>query len=192
MSPERLKNICIAGALSLAMAAPLWGPLAALAWAQNSATGTGTVGGRIVKGIAIAPQNTGLNFGNIVGQNAGTVTEAGGMNTFSNTQNNPGASNAGTVQDAMFSVTGEPGLYFSITTPASVVISHGADNLTVDLTNLSPAMHNWNQLNTAQDNPEVGAATGQYIFDIGGTLHMTATAGPGLYTGIWNEEVAYQ
>jgi len=181
-------KIWIVGTLFFLLAAPA---LAAPALAQNSATANGTASGKIVRGISIVADNAGLDFGNIVGTFVGTVAEAGGMNTFSNTENDPGA-NTGIVQDATFTVSGEPGLYFSISTPATVTIMHGATPLTVDLTNLSPAMHNWNQLNSAQDVPEIGAMAGQYLFNIGGTLHMTATAGPGVYTTTWNEDVQYQ
>ena len=167
------KSIMVAAALIVA-------GFAGNAFAQNSATANGTANATIIAPISISsPENNGgaLDFGNIVStSNGGTVSESGGNDNYTgDAGSNPGANNAGTIQDAVFDVTGADNAYFAYSSssvtglPAGFSVSlTGADNLSAQLSN-----------------------TGTYTITVGGTLTVPANAGAQNVSGTWTETAQY-
>jgi hypothetical protein len=75
----------------------------------------------------------------------------------------------GTVTAAKFTVAGEAGTTYSITLPGSVVLTNGANNMTVD-----------NFISTPT--PTGSLATGTEDIFVGATLNVAAAQASGLYT----------
>lgn len=165
------------------------------AMAQNSATATGTANATIIKPISfhVPATATGqyLLFGNIIGSSTGgTVTEAGGTNTFSNANLNPGV-NTGVVKDANFEVDGQPN--------ANIDIWHNAvaaglpAGFTLVLNGAGPEA-----VGTTQADDPAGSldatldGTGKYTFAVGGTLTVPANAGSGVISTTWTQVACYE
>lgn len=75
----------------------------------------------------------------------------------------------GTVKAAQFTVSGEAGTTYSITLPASVLLSNGGNTMTVDAFTSTPT-------------PAGSLATGTEDIFVGGTLNVAAGQVSGLYT----------
>jgi Mat/Ecp fimbriae major subunit len=157
---------------------------AGTAFAQNTATATGTANTSIIKPIALV-LHQGLLFGDVVpGASAGTVTVTngggvsyGGGATAAGTQNPDGAP-----QQAIWWVTGQTGFTFNFSSPGT--ITYGASpawppGMTVTLTDLSTA------------NPYPALTAGNNAFGEGGTLNVPANATAGAYSATWQETVNY-
>lgn len=143
---------------------------ASSAFAQVTASASASA--TILTPIAIANRSD-MNFGNLaVNNTAGTIvlstagarTANGGV-TFLN-------GNAGTVSAASFEVTGLEDATYSITLPpASITLTNGTSNLTVDTWTSSP---------TPTGTLSSG---GNQILDVGATLNVPASSSAGVYTG---------
>ncbi len=111
-----------------------------------------------------------LSFGNVAVSPtvAGTVvldptstrTQTGGVTLPANT---------GTVTAAKFTVTGESGTTYSITLPASVLLSNGGNTMIVNAFTSTPT-------------PTGSLASGTEDIFVGGTLNVAAAQVSGLYT----------
>ena len=152
--------------------------IASIASAQSSATATASASARVLTPIAIA-RITDLNFGTLVPGSGGTVivtpggvrSATGGISLISSA-----------VSAATFNVTGEVSTPYTITLPASILITNTVtptQQMTVD---------------TFASNPS-GTGTlsglGAQSLAVGATLHVTASQPSGLYTGTFNVTVAY-
>jgi hypothetical protein len=151
----RILTVMIVG---LAFSAALYG--------QSSATANASA--TIIGPIAIA-NTADMNFGNVaVGSSGGTVvlSPAGGRSVTGGVTL---PATAGTVGAAAFNVTGVDTYTFAITLPASVVISSGGNNMTVD-----------NFTSTPSGTGTIGA-TGTAL-TVGATLNVNASQPSGNYT----------
>jgi hypothetical protein len=123
----------------------------------------------IVAPIAIT-KVTDMDFGNVYvsATVAGTVVLAtDGSRTVTGGAGLPGT--AGTPSAASFTVTGTAAANFTITLPASVTISNGGNNMTVDVFESDPT------------SPAV-LTGGSVTLDVGATLNVAAGQATGLYT----------
>lgn len=153
--------------------------MAVAAWTNlQAATATATVDANIIKSIGMTTLN-GLSFGDIsAGPTSGTVimtpagsrTATGGTTINSSTSGNP----------STFDVVGEPNASFTITLPASVLLSNAASNtMTVDNFTSSPTPTG------VLDN------NGQQKLFVGATLNVSANQPFGTYTGQMSVTVDY-
>ncbi len=149
---------------------------AATASAQASATTSASASARVLAKIQLA-KVTDLNFGDVVaGASLGTAV----VDTAGARSSTGGVSlAAGTVSQASFTVTGEPSKSYTITVPASVTISSGGNNMTVDSFTFSPS------------SPATLPGGGSDTLNIGATLHVAANQATGSYTNTFNVTVAY-
>ena len=145
-------------------------------YAQSSAT-TATSGSARVLGKIQLAKVTDLNFGDLVAgaalgtvvvDTAGARTSTGGVSLA-----------AGTVSQASFTVTGEPSKSYTITVPASVTLSSGANTMLVNGFVLSPVT------------PATIPVSGSGPLNIGATLNVGAAQATGSYTAPFNVTVAY-
>lgn len=138
----------------------------ATAFSQPGASATASATATIITPIAIN-KTSDMNFGNVaVNTNPGTVvlTPASGRSTTG------GCSlSGGTVTAAAFTVTGVAGVNFTITLPASVTITDGSTNMTVDAFSSSPV------------SPAV-LAGGTVNLTVGATLNVNGSQAPNIYT----------
>jgi len=135
-------------------------------FAQVSATANASA--TIVTPISIS-KNADMNFGNVATDGtvgtvilapAGTRTPSGGVTL---------PATAGTVAAASFAVAGSGSFTYAISLPASVVISSGANNMTVDTFTSTP-------------NAAGILSAGAQTLLIGATLNLTASQASGSYT----------
>lgn len=163
-------NICIA-AVTMTVGA-------SAAFAQvNTSTATATGTTTIIKPITIA-KNTDLAFGRIVRPTtgAGTVTMA---NTADTVAAAGGAvALASTTTRAKFTIAGESASTATLTVPATLTLTSGANNL---LVTLAPD----------QTSPLTLAATDTILY-VGGSFPVSNTTASGAYTGTFDVTVAYQ
>jgi hypothetical protein len=161
------------------------------AFAQSSATATGTATANVIHPITLTASRP-LAFGNVVpGAALGTLVIAGtsgGAQSFTGGVTQPGGQK-GTVSSAQFDVSGEGTYTYTITIPtAAVTISDGnaPDDMTVDTWTSSIAT-------TAGAGVLNGAlgAVGTQSFFVGGTLNVGAAQAAGSYTGSFSVTVAY-
>ena len=139
-----------------------------------AAQGTGQATANIVEAITIAPAAT-LAFGDIVGGTAGTVildTANGVTGTLTST---------GTRTSGTFDVDGEDGKTFSITLPASALITDpvSTDTMTV------------NAFTDSEGGTGTIPAGTAITIGIGATLNVLGTETAGSYTGTYNVDVDY-
>lgn len=132
-------------------------------FAQNSATATATA--VIVTPISIV-RVADMSFGNIIADaDGGTVLLVPvGTRTLTGLSS---PSVPGTIAAASFTVTGLNGATYSITLPASHIISSGGNDMTVD---------------TFTNNASGTLTSGTETFGVGATLHVGAAQTAGTYT----------
>jgi hypothetical protein len=106
--------------------------------------------------VAVSPTIAGT----VVLDPAGSRTKTGGVTLPVIT---------GTVTAAKFTVAGAAGTTYSITLPASVLLSNGGNTMTVDAFTSTPT-------------PTGSLATGTEDIFVGGTLNVAAAQASGLYT----------
>lgn len=135
--------------------------------------------------VIIAPltltHNSGamLNFGNVVNTTAGTVTVAAKDGAVSST--GVAGQNGATTAD-QFTVTGTNGIVFTVNTPASITVTSGANNMTINSVT--------SFCGTGTTSSCVASTTGTAV-GIGGTLSVSAAQAPGTYTGTYSLTVTY-
>ena len=163
------------------VAGMMLGGMAAPALAQTaSANANGTT--KIIQPIAIA-KLTDLAFGTVVRPSTGTnsvvINQTTGARTQTGTGN--GALITSTTSRATFTVTGEGASTFAISIPGTVVMSNGAQNITVTLV-ASAA--------TGTISSTIGN-TGTATIGVGGSFPTAATTASGNYTGTFATTVTY-
>lgn len=141
-----------------------------------AASTSGNASAKVVAPIAIA-EATALNFGSFsVGASGGTVviTQAGAVSKTGDVELVPstGATNA------VFNVTGAPSSTYSITPPASMTVTSGANSMTVNGFSV----------------PTTGLTlngSGAHTFNLGATLNVGSNQAQGTYTGTYSISVNY-
>jgi len=167
----------IRGLVVLALAAGVSVP----AFAQSSATASANATTRIIQAITLT-KTADLAFGNIVkpSTGSGTVTIGNGADTIAVTGTNAAAA-SGTTSRAKFTVGGEGGQTFAITVPATMTMTSGANNITVNLTTAAA---------TGTLSGTLGSA-GTTTVNVGGNFSLPNTQVSGNYSGSFNVTVAY-
>jgi len=171
--------------VSTALLALLAAAIAAPAFAQSSASTTGSGSVTVLRPVTIT-KNADLRFGTVVRPAAGSGTAvvstanvrtvAGGV---------VGLSSGDTPQAAQFTVDGEGGQSLSVTIPATFNIANGGDTLVVTTSNdLSGSAGAQTLSNT------LGSA-GSLVFRVGGSIPVASTTVTGLYTGTFSVTAAY-
>jgi hypothetical protein len=137
---------------------------------------------------------TDLNFGGIVqGPNAGNVVMSErGSRDFPEDPLGPSVYNGSSVlartapTAASFIVTGEPSNSYSITTPATSIVTDGTHTMTITLGKpIGP--------NVSEDGMSAKLSPdGTDAWKIGGTLSVGAGQPSGLYTGSFTELITYE
>lgn len=137
--------------------------------ANAQVTASASSAANIIGPISIS-KSVDLNFGNVAVNStlggtvvlapAGTRTQTGGVTLPVIT---------GTVSAAKFTVSGQTGTTYSISLPASIVLSDGSHNMTVDNFTSTPTTTG-------------SLASGTEDIFVGGTLHVAAAQASGLYT----------
>lgn len=142
--------------------------------AANQATANATV--NIVSPLTLT-NNTGLNFGTVVGPFNGETVR---INT-AGTRTCGGLTCSGTtVSAANFTVSnGTPNQNLAITVDPSVSLTSGSNSLSVNLTTDLPTGVTTN-------------ASGGATFGVGGSLAIPAGTTDGVYSGTFNVRVDYQ
>ena len=146
--------------------------LTAGAFAQVTATANATA--TIMTPITIT-KTVDLNFGNLaVNATAGTLVLAtnNGRTVTGGVTLMPG----GTIAAASFTVTGVPGAIYSISLPASIIITDGTNNMTVDGFISSPT-------------PTGTLTGGTSTLLVGATLNVLASQPAGIYTNTTDLDV---
>ena len=152
--------------------------------AQNSATQSTTGSVRIIQPIQLA-KSTDLAFGSVVKPNSGTNTVA--IDATSGSRELTGGGDAAlapsTSGRATYTVTGEGGQTFSISTPASFDMQRqgGSETITVALTQSAA---------TGTISGALGS-TGTAAFGVGGSFDVSAATASGAYSGAFDVTVAY-
>lgn len=146
------------------------------ALAANTATANATV--NIVSPLSLT-NDTGLNFGTIVGPFAGEVVHVDGTGA----RTCPGTltcSGNASVSAASFTLTGTPNQGVTLSIPDSVVLNGSVSgSLTVDLTGDKPA------------DPTLDSA-GSASFSVGGQLTIPTGTGDGVYSNTFDVTANYQ
>jgi len=155
--------------------------LAGSAFAQTSATASANSSARVIQGITLA-KDADMAFGTVVkpSSGSGTYTIGNGADTIAVTGTGAVAA-AGTTSRAKFTATGEGGQSFAITVPATMTMTSGANNITVNLTTAS---------STGLLSGTVGSA-GTAAVNVGGNFSISNTQASGDYSGSFNVTVAY-
>jgi hypothetical protein len=148
---------------------------AGTASAQNTAQATGTANATVISPIAITA-NQALDFGNIVSTVAGgTISETNGTPNYSGDNGSAlSPAQAGTIEDATFTVTGQAGYTFNTTATTPVCVP--------------------NTYHVALVGAAIGSLTlagGTNTFHVSGTLTVPAAAAAGTVTGTWTETASY-
>lgn len=143
----------------------------------SAATESATATARII--IPIQLENTqGLVFGNIASSaSIGTVTISP-----SGTRSHSGGvtpSVIGAFNNAIYTATGEPNATYTITLPASITISSGGNNMTVNGFTSDPT-----------PTGTLGAGGTQTI-NVGATVNVGANQATGNYSGTYDVTIAY-
>ena len=143
----------------------------------SAANVTANASANVITPLAITEAN-GMDFGDVsVGTVGGTIVLAtnGGRSVTGDAE----AVTGGTEAAGVYNVTGEGTKAYSITFPASAVISSAGNNMTVD--------------NFVHDAGATPALTGGAdSFNVGATLNIGASQPPGAYTGTYTLTVDYQ
>ena len=162
-------------------------------WAQNSSTQEVSAAAAIYAPLRLL-KLTDLSFGSIVqGPNGGNVVMSErGSRSFPTDPLGPSAYNGlstltrSGAMAASFIVTGEPSNSYSISTPATVVVSDGSHEMIITLgkpigQNVSP-----------EGTMARLSSEGTDAWKIGGTLIVGARQPSGLYTGSFTEIITYE
>ena len=172
----RLMKIALCVAAVSALSSP--------ALAQSSATQSTTATTRIIQPITLT-KNTDLAFGSVVKPNAAANTVA--IDAASGARSVTGGGDAAlapsTSGRATYTVSGEGGQTFSISTPATFNMTKagGSDTITVTLTQSAA---------TGTVSGSLGN-TGSATFGVGGSFPVAAATASGNYTGSFDVTVAY-
>ncbi|MFD1095897.1 DUF4402 domain-containing protein [Salegentibacter chungangensis] len=140
------------------------------AFAQSA---TANANADIVSPISISKTGD-LNFGKVSNNAAGTVVIANDGSASGLTQ-----IGSTTPTAASFEVTAASGFAYTVTTPTSVTLSNGTDNITVDTFT-----------DDAGANPS-GTGSAQTV-NVGATLNVASGQATGNYTGTFDVSVAYE
>jgi hypothetical protein len=165
---EMNKLLISAGALAaLALSTP------ALAATSNTASANATV--NIVSPLSLV-NNTGLDFGTVVGPFAGQVVHV----DTTGARNCAGLTCSGSPTAASFTVTGTPDQAVTLTIPNSVTLNGSVSgSLNVDLSGDKPA------------DPTLDSA-GSATFAVGGKLTIPAGTVDGVYSNTFDVTANYQ
>jgi hypothetical protein len=170
--------------LKIALGVAAVAALATPALAQNSATQSTTGTTRVIQPITLT-KNTDLGFGSVVKPNAGTNTVEINASTGSRTVTGGGdAALAPSASGrATYTVAGEGGQTFSISTPVTFDMTKtgGSDTITVTLSQSAAT----GTISGALGN------TGSATFGVGGSFPVAASTASGNYTGTFDVTVAY-
>lgn len=146
----------------------------AVSFALSPVDATATASATIITPNSIA-KTIDLNFGNIVNSGGGSVElKADNTRTPSGSVSLPAFT--GTVSAAKFIVTGESGTTYTISMPASVELSNGANKMTVGTFTKTATAGTLGTLTGT-----LGASTTQEIV-LGATITVGATQATGVYT----------
>ena len=144
------------------------------AYAQQSASATGTAKVKIVKPIAISEQRQ-LNFGAVYSDSdGGTITIANssaGTPTFSGLAED--SASGETPASGHFSITAEGARSYNISVDSTVTLSGTGSDMTATLS------------------PSATSASGDSDLYVGGVLTVAGNQAAGDYTGTYNVTVAY-
>lgn len=169
----------------LIAAAALVATVASPAFAQSSASTTGTGSITIIRPITIT-KTADLAFGTVVrpGTGSGTaVVSAAGARTV--TGGVVGLASGATPAAAAFTVAGEGGQSISVTIPTTFSMINGSDTLVVTTSNNLAGSASAQTLSNA-----LGSA-GTLAFAVGGSVPITSTTTGGLYSGTFTVSAAY-
>lgn len=170
--------------MKIAAAVAALSALATPAFAQNSATASTTGSVKIIQPLTLE-KDTDLAFGSVVKPTSGTNTVAISASDGARALSGGGdaALAPSTSGRATYTVTGEGGQTFSISTPTSFDMSRqgGSDTITVSLTKSAAAGTLSGSLGSS------GTAT----FGVGGSFDVASTTATGSYSGSFDVTVAY-
>lgn len=163
------------GGLLLTAAGLMW--LAAGAVRGQASATASTVGNARVLAAIRLTKTSDLSFGDLVpGATAGTVrVSTAGARTATGGVTLAG----GTVSRARFTAQGERNKSYTITVPATVTVSSGANSMTVGTFVLNPT------------SPNTFPNGGSRNLNIGATLNVSANQPAGTYSNVFNVTVAY-
>ena len=165
--------------LTALVAAIAFSATPALAQASASASANATT--RIIQAISIT-KTADMAFGNVVKPSTGNGTYTIGNGADTVAASGTGAAAAsGTTSRAKFTVTGEGAQTFAITVPATMTMTSGANNVTVNLTTAAA---------TGTLSGALGAS-GTATVNVGGNFTIPSTQASGNYSGSFNVTVAY-
>ncbi len=143
-----------------------------------AASASATTNATVVAAIAIANTLT-LEFGNLAPGAALSVIRVSTAGVRTLQSGDATLVGSGTVRAASFDVTGDAGVSYDITLPASITLTSGGNTMTVDTFADSLA----------------GTGTlpgGAETFTVGADLHVGIAQAAGAYTGSFNATVNYQ
>ena len=146
--------------------------------AQNpEASAAASASATIIEVISIE-QEQDMYFGNIIADADGGTVTIGTDGSVTNTGIDFPTGNEGTRQQAIFEVEGQDGVTYEIDLPASVTISDGTNDMTVD--------------GFTSDPDGTGALTGgTQNVNVGATLNVGASQVAGEYQGSFTVTVSY-
>ncbi|MEN8169275.1 MAG: DUF4402 domain-containing protein [Pseudomonadota bacterium] len=166
-----IRSCCLVSAVAVVAATVPWSPL-------QAATAIATADANIVSTISVATRN-GLGFGDISSSAvAGTVimTPSGSRSTTGGTTINSAIAGSA----AAFDIAGDANASYSITLPASVVLSDASSNIMV--------------VDNYTSSPTLGGVldgSGQQTLYVGATLNVGSNQPFGAYTGLISVTVEY-
>lgn len=149
-------------------------------YAATAGPATGSAQAIIIAPLTLAhvPAAT-LNFGTIVSTTAGTVTVAAKDGSVTSTGV---TGQIGPTTADQFSVVGAAGIPFTVSLPATITVTSGVNNMTVN----TPTSF----CGTGATSTCTAALTGTAI-GVGGTLAVTAGQATGTYTGTYALSITY-
>ena len=154
------------------------GAITTLSTETRAASTTANASATIVSPIAIATAGN-LNFGNMSAGSAASVVRVSTAGGRSLVSGDATLITGGTIQAASFTVTGEASTGYDITLPASVVITAGANNMTI------------NTFTDSATGSDTLDGTGNGAFTVGADLQVGIAQVAGAYTGTFSVTVNY-
>lgn len=146
--------------------------------AQAATTATGNATAEVLSSLTVSATGD-LQFGQIAANTGGTVT----VNADSSVASTGSLISTGTRAPAAFSVVGSPNASVVVSLPtASVNLVRAGGSETMVLSNFNSNPGGAFQLN----------ATGQGVFNVGGTLDVASGQMAGAYAGTFQVSVEYQ
>lgn len=173
--------------IRLALLAPLvLGMMQAEADTVASASTTANASATIIQPITIASSSN-LAFGTIVRPSSGssTITVSNAGTRTVGTGGAVGLNSGTTPSSATFTVTGEGGQSISVTVPATITLSSGANQLTVTTTNNMTGSASSQTLSNS-----LGTA-GTLDVKIGGSITVSSTTPSAAYSGTFTVSASY-